>query len=113
MTTKFSMIKDINGANGFGLVQSDTKAGVVLTNGVEQNIDVPTDAANYLAIFVYQSGESAYVSINGTATVYPAVIGSVNSELSPVARKVKRGDNISLITSDPSASVGILYYDLQ
>lgn len=113
MATKFSMTRDINGYNGFGLIQSDTKYGVLLAQNVEQNVVVGGFNARYLAIFAYEPGTNTFVVISsaGTlATVFTGSLGIITSELNPVAREVKSGDTISIITPDANANVGISLY---
>ena len=123
MATPFSMVRDINGYNGFGLPFTDTKYSATLTQGVDTTLTVPSSGAlgtgvsttvhRYLAIFSYEAGSTVWVALNATAAV-PAggTFSSTTSELLPVARLVSSGDVIHALTSDDTASVGVVFYVL-
>lgn len=113
MPTKFNMTRDINGYNGFGLVESDTVYGVLLASAIEQNFTAPSgEYNNYLAIFSYTPGTNVFVDLTGnTAADYSGTIGAVTSELNPSARQVKAGTQISLICPDTNGSyVQVAFY---
>ncbi len=110
MTTKFSMTRDINGYNGFGLKQSNYKMGVILATGVEQHFTVNGGNAKYLAIFSTEPGKNVYVSINDTAAAFTGTLASVTSEHNPIAREVSEGDIVSFYTDDSTAIVGVTIY---
>ncbi len=115
MTTKFSMIRDINGYNGFGLIQSDTMYGVLLSTSAVQNMIVSGPEAEYLAIFTYQPASNVFVTISDTgvnAVIFSGTLNPVVSEINPVARRVKVGGTISLITPDATAYVGVTLYGI-
>jgi len=115
MTTKFSMTRDINGYNGFGLEFSDTNYSATLTVGAAQSLVVPgiSTTTTYLAVFSYEPGTSIWVANNDTAAVpVAASFGATTSELNPAARKVKFGDTLSFITNDTTAEVGVSFYGL-
>lgn len=113
MTTKFSLTRDINGYNGFGRIQSDTKYGVLLAQLADQNIVAHGNASRYLAIFAYEPGTNVFVTTDGTtAAEFTGTLGVITSELNPVALQVEEGDTISMITTDANANVGISLYAL-
>ena len=100
MSTKFSMTRDINGYNGFGVIPSyDIQAGS-LAASTAQSITVPNNYPNWIAIFSYTPGANVWVSFTTTAVVGTGSFGSSQSSLNPSARAVKGGSTISLITSD-------------
>ncbi len=101
MSTKFSMQRDINGYNGFGILPTTDIQAAYLADGVAQSITVPDNYAVWIAIFSYSPGSNIWVSFDGdTATVPTASFASSNSVLNPAARTVKAGDTISFITND-------------
>lgn len=116
MTTKFSMIRDVNGYNGFGLYNSDRKYEVLLTSGGgEVTLTIPGDnPKGYLMIITPEPGAVVWVAYNATATggTSPAPT-TTDSELNPIGRYVKPGDVIHLLTTDTSVQVGIVLYALQ
>ena len=123
MTTKFSMSRDINGYNGFGLAFSDTKFSATLVQNADTTLTVPSDgtlgsghsttANKYLAIFSYQDGSSVWVALNATAAKpVGGTFAAVSSELNPVARYVTAADVLHFITGDTSAAVGVTFYVL-
>jgi len=69
MTTKFSMTRDVNGYNGFGLQLSTSNYSVTLTASTDTTVTVPSDASVYLAVCGYTSGDDVWVAVNATAAV--------------------------------------------
>jgi hypothetical protein len=112
MTTKFSMIKDINGLNGFGLEFSDTKYNIKLAASTEKNFDIPHEHEKYLAVFSYEPGDPVWVARNETAALPGTSFAPATSELLPTARVVKRDDVLSFITSEADVEVGVALYAL-
>lgn len=101
MSTKFSMQRDINGYNGFGVLPTTDIQAAYLTASAAQSITVPDNYPVWIAIFSYSPGSSIWVSFDGDDAVLPgASFASSNSCLNPSARTVKAGSTISLITSD-------------
>ncbi len=120
-TTKFSMIRDINGFNGFGLKFSTQNYSATIATGVEQKLTVPSDSKDYLAVFSIEPGAKVWVSLNSTAAVpVAATFGSTTSVMNPSARYVSGGapgdgvaaDILHFITDDATAEVGVTFYAL-
>ena len=111
MSTQFILSRDINGYNGFGLMFADDKYSVELDAGVAATFTIPSSHPNWIVIFSFETGSDIWVASNAAAEV-PAgnTIVATTSEHNPVARKVKAGDVLSLITSDTTAVVGITLY---
>ena len=109
MSTKFSLQRDINGYNGFGILPTTDIQAAYLADSAAQEITVPDNYPAWIAIFSYSPGSSIWVSFDGdTATLPSATFGSSNSCLNPAARTVKAGNTISFITNDtfqPQVSV--------
>lgn len=113
MAIQFSMIRDINGYNGFGILFSDVNYSSLMTVGLAATITIPYDFENWLAIFSIDPGSRIWVANNQTAVApTDASFGSTYSQLNPTARQVKAGDVLSLITPDTSAYVGVSLYGL-
>lgn len=123
MPTPFSMTRDINGYNGFGLQFSLDKYSATLVQSTDTTLAVPvsgpfgsgqsTTVARFIAIFSYQPGATVWVANNATAAVPAgASFAAVSSELLPTARYVKAGDVLHFITPDTSAQVGVTFYVL-
>jgi len=100
MSTKFSMTRDINGYNGFGILPTYDIKNAVLAVGVAQNFTVPSNYPSWIAIFSYTPGATIWVSVNGTALAPTGAFGSGVSALNPAGRQVKAGDVLSFITAD-------------
>ena len=111
--TPFSMIRDINGYNGFGLPFSINKYSANIVQNTDTTQTVPSYAPYYVVIFSYQAGSNVWVA-NGSSAAKPAgsTFAAVSSELNPVARYVKAGDVLHFITGDTSALVGMSFYAL-
>lgn len=109
--TSFSMVRDINGYNGFGLPFSLNKYSAVLAQNTDTTLTVPSYSAAYVAIFSYQPGSSVWVANGATAAkAAGASFSAVTSELNPVARYVKAGNVLHFITGDTTAAVGVTFY---
>lgn len=123
MTTKFSMTRDINGYNGFGLKPSDTNINATLAASTDTSFTVPGSSAiggsNYqtkslwLAIFSIDPGDSVWVSINSVAA---APAGSsfalTSSFLNPAGLELQEGDVIHCFTTGTDVDVSIRFYSL-
>ena len=79
MPTKFSITRDINGYNGYGLKPTDTAVSVTLTANTDTPFTVPSisslggsntaDTNNpvLIAIFYFTSGSEVWCALNTTA----------------------------------------------
>lgn len=123
MATAFSMVRDINGFNGFGLPFSDQKYSATLAQNTDTSLTVPGgmplgyatqgQVNVYLAIFSYEPGAQVWVALNEAATTPAgASFASVSSELNPSARRVAFGDTLHFYSPDVSAAVGVTFYAL-
>lgn len=110
MSTKFSMTRDINGYNGFGLMPCDDKFGMNLITGAPQTVTVPDNHQVWVAIFMLEPGDSVWVAYNATATIPSSTVAACNCELNPPAWRVLAGDTISFATTDASITVGVKFY---
>jgi hypothetical protein len=123
MTNKFSMTRDINGYNGFGLKPSDTNISATLTVSTDTTFTVPGNTqiggvnyqtkASWLAIFSIDPGDSVWVSINAVASA-PAgsTFASTTSFLNPAAIEVQQGDVIHCFTTQTGVDVSVRFYSL-
>lgn len=114
MSIRFSMIRDINGYNGFGLPVSPDKYSATITAvGGEQTLTVAGEFSEWLVIFSFEPGTTVWVALNATAAVPAgATFAATTSEMNPTARKVKVGDVLHFITADTNADVGVILYGL-
>jgi len=109
--TRFSMTRDINGYNGFGLPASTINQSMVLAATVEQHITVPSSSAYWIAVLSYTPGVSIWVDNIGTAVVPTGAASATTSMLNPSALYVKAESVLSFITSDvTSPQVSVRYY---
>lgn len=126
MTTKFSMTRDINGFNGFGLVPSDTNYSVTLTVSTDTTLTVPSSVAIgkqgpsvssaapiSLAVITSDPGTTIWVAMNTTAAVPAgATLAATSSMMNPGAIEVKGGDVIHIISSGTGVNVSVRFYSL-
>lgn len=123
MPTKFSLVRDINGYNGFGLQFSDTKYSATLTQNTDTTLTVPSSGALggsktglvdfWVAIFTFAPSSLTWVANNATAGVPAgASFAATASELNPVARLVKGGDVLHFYSPGVSTQVGVVFYSL-
>ena len=113
MSTKFSMTRDINGFNGFGLKFADDRHATTLVTGAEQTLTVPTSFSKWIAIFGIEPGADAWISLNTTAALPGATFAASNAELNPVAREVAAGDVLHFITPNADCRISVLFYGLK
>lgn len=123
MPTNFSMTRDVNGYNGFGLPFSIQKYSANLPQDIDTTVAVPlqnpmgstssTYSNKYIAIFEYEPGASVFVANNQTAQV-PAgsSFALTTSDMNPAARYVSAGDTLHFYTHDTNAYVTVLFYAL-
>lgn len=112
---KFSMIRDINGYNGFGLPFTKDNYSATLAQNTATPMTVPDNGIfkNWLAIFSYQDGATVWVTNNFTATAPSSSSFSIShSQLKPIARKVEPGDILSFLTTDTASQVEVSFYGL-
>jgi hypothetical protein len=115
LDTKFQMIRDINGYNGFGLpftVAAQSWQGTLLI-GAEQTITVPSSSEYWLAIFNAVPGGEVWVNLNATAASPTTSFSNNASQMNPSARKVKAGDVIHFITPNTSVNIWVGLYALE
>lgn len=128
MATKFSMTRDINGYNGFGLVPTDTAYSATLAVTTDTTLTIPANAsiggASYynasnssngepilLAVLSYDPGESVWVALNTTAGVPAgATFAATASALNPSAYQVKGGDVLHFYTAAANVQVSVRLY---
>lgn len=123
MATKFSMTRDINGYNGFGLKFTDTAYSATLAATTDTTLTVPDHStmggATYsenaqptlIAIFSIDPGESVWVALNTAAsTPAGATFAATASELNPAARQVVGGDVLHFYTAAANVVVGVSFY---
>jgi hypothetical protein len=110
MGLALNMVRDSAGDTTFGLPFSDFKYDTTLLTGVEQTLTIPGDHQNWLVIFSIEPGTKIWTAKNATATIPGAAFATTDSELNPVARKVKAADVLHFITNDANAELGITLY---
>lgn len=123
MPTAFSMTRDINGYNGFGVPFSTQKYSANLAQDTDTTLVVPsqgpmgstssTYSNKYIAVFEYEPGVSVFVALNQTAEI-PAgsTFALTTSDLNPAARYVAGGSTLHFYTHDTNAYVTVLFYAL-
>lgn len=123
VSTPFSMTRDVNGYNGFGVQFALDNYSANLAATTDTTLACPltttlggasSQTANkFLAIFSYQPGATVWVANNVTAGA-PAgnTFAATASTLNPSARQVQAGDVLHFYTSDTNAVVGVAFYAL-
>jgi hypothetical protein len=84
--------------------------------GGAQSLTVPTNAlsAPWDVLFSSDPGTSVWVAVNNGSAIAPSsTIGTSNSELNPIAYRLKAGDVISFITTNTTANFGMTMYVVQ
>lgn len=123
MATKFSMSRDINGYNAFGLKPSDTNVSATLAVDTDTTYTVPgadsLGGCNYqtkslwLAVFNFDPGASVWVAVNSVASSpVGATFAATASFLNPAGVEVQQGDVIHCYTTETGINVSIRLYSL-
>ena len=113
MSTKFNMIRDISGYNGFGIIPTYDIQGCSFAASTAQTFTVPNNHSNWIAIFSYTPGATFFVDFTGaTATVPSGSVGAVTVSLNPSARAVKGGSTFSIITADATSPLVTVEYQI-
>lgn len=130
MATKFSMTRDINGYNGFGLIPTDTQYSATLTTITDTTLTVPSFSSiggldytygasltgdnakpRLLAIIVEDPGTAVWVALNTTAGA-PAgsTFAATSSCMNPAAIEVKGGDVLHFYSTGIGVNVSVRFY---
>ncbi len=112
MSTKFNMIRDISGYNGFGIIPTYDIQGCSLTANAAQTFTVPSNYSNWIAIFSYTPGAQVFVNFTTTATVPSGTVGAITSVLNPSARAVAGGSTFSVISPDATSPFITVEYQI-
>lgn len=112
MSTKFSIVKDINGYNGFGILPTYDVYGSSLAAGVAQSVTVPSNYPEWIAIFTYTPGSNIFVNFTGIAAAATGTMGALTSVLNPTARQVSAGDTISFITPNSTTPYVVVEFQI-
>ena len=110
MTTKLTVLKDINGNVFYAIPFSDHAYNTTLAEGTAQTIPVPGDAV--IAIFTWTSGTDIFVSTTGTATLPEGSVALTASYMNPITRPVSGVTNLSIITPNTQAYIEVSFYTL-
>lgn len=103
MSTKFSMVRDVNGYNGFGIIPTYDIQGCSLAASTAQTFTVPDNYPNWIAVFSYTPGSNIFVDFTTTATVPSGTVGAITTVLNPAGRALKGGSTFSVITPDATS----------
>ena len=112
MSTKFNMIRDISGYNGFGIIPTYDIQGCYLAANTAQTFTVPNNYENWIVVFSYTPGANVFVSFTTTASVPSGTVGTIHSVLNPSARAVKGGSTFSVITPDSTDPFVVAEYQI-
>lgn len=110
--TQLNFGRDVQGMNAYAPQLSTNMYSASLGSGADDDITVPSNYMNWIAVFSYQPGSTIWVSINNTAAV-PAggTFAASTSFLAPAQLLVKAGDIISCINNSATdQDVGIALY---
>lgn len=113
MSTKFSMVRDVNGYNGFGIMPTQDIDGCSLATSTAQTFTVPDNYPSWIAIFSYTPGSNIFVDFTGATAVVPSGSeGAITVSLNPSARSVKGGATFSVITPDATSPFITVEYQI-
>ncbi len=126
MSTKYALVRDINGYNGFGLQFSDQKFSATLAMAADTTLTVPGNGSlgttasvvnKFLAVIQITANAEVWVALNATAAVPAgASFAATNSDLiigsEYFAREVKAGDVLHFLAPAANTDICVLFYTL-
>lgn len=109
MTTPLHFGKDSQGYNAYAPLPSTNQWSGTITNGSATSIKVPMNYAYWIVSFSVQPGANVWVDFTGATAAIPvgATLATTTSCLNPGQRTLLNGTNISIITDNVEADVGI------
>jgi len=115
MSTLLRFGRDVQGMNAYAPQSAEDKWNVLLFNGIDASLTVPDNYPTWIAVFSYQPGTAVWVDFTGATAVAPTLqtLQPCTVEMNPAARTLNAGDNISMITSNAQAQVGVMLYAVQ
>ncbi len=101
--------KDSQGFNAYAPRPCDLKWFVELDNGVAASVTLPSDAEFYTVSFRYQPGCTVWVDVTGATADFPTLntLETCTSEMNPASLVLPAAADISIITPNDTAQVGL------
>ena len=112
MSTFLSFGRDVQGYNAYAPDPCTNCYSATITNGNATSITIPANNPVWIAAFSYQPGTNVWVDFTGATAAIPAgaTLASTTAARNPASRRLNAGANISIITDNTSADVGIELY---
>lgn len=110
MSTQFNLNRDLTGAPAYSPPFAEDNKQVTLSAGAAQTMTVPSNYSVWEVMFSFGPGKEVWVANNHTATLPSGSVAATFSQLNPSSRFVNKGDVLSFITNDTTATVGASFY---
>lgn len=112
MSTTLQFGRDAQGFNAFAPTPSTNNWSATITDGSATSITVPSNYTTWVVSFSYQGGTNVWVDVTGATAAIPAgaTLATTTSVRCPASYTLTSGTNISIITDNTSADVGISMY---
>jgi hypothetical protein len=101
--------RDVQGYNAYAPLDASIKYSATLTDGTATSITIPASYAVWVVAFSIQPGTNVYVDFSGATAAAPTsgTLTATTASLNPGQRTVFASGEISVITDNASAVVGI------
>lgn len=114
MSTALKFAKDANGMNCYAPRPATLMKSIELLNGTSAAFLVPseTNVDFYTVSFRYQAGTTVWVDVSGAEAQQPAgnTWEDTTSEMNPASLILAAGTNISMISGNDTADVGVVMW---
>lgn len=111
MSTILNFGRDVQGYNAYAPQFATDKYFATITNGVPQDLVIPSTHSTWIISIVPGAGGNIWVSHNNLVGLpTDDTFTSTASELNPGPRTVFAGDVISVITDQTTCDVSVILY---
>lgn len=109
MTNLLNFGRDIQGYNAYAPQDAPFKESATLDAGIPSTFTIPSSYPVWIVAFTPQPGTNIWVDFSGAAATAPvgSTFATTTSTLNPGQRTVLAGTEISCVTNNTTADIGV------